>query len=91
MTSNPLENLARTGQLKPEPPVETELSGLFLSGQRRLADAERESLSLESRFDLAYNAAHALALTALRLQVADQPYMLPQRTACFRIELSRIA
>ena len=67
MTSGPLENLARTGQLKPEPPAEAELNGLFLSGQRRLADAERESLSLESRFDLAYNAAHALALTALRL------------------------
>ena len=67
MTSDPLENLARTGQLKPEPPAEAELNGLFLSGQRRLADAERESLSLESRFDLAYNAAHALALTALRL------------------------
>lgn len=67
MTSDPLENLTRTGQLKPEPPAEAELNGLFLSGQRRLADAERESLSLESRFDLAYNAAHALALTALRL------------------------
>ena len=67
MTSDPLENLARTGQLKPDPPAEAELNGLFLSGQRRLADAERESLSLESRFDLAYNAAHALALTALRL------------------------
>ena len=68
MTSNPLENLARAGQLKPEPPAQAELNGLFLSGQRRLADAEQESLSLESRFDLAYNAAHALALTALRLQ-----------------------
>ena len=32
----------------------------------RLIDAEREELSLESRFDLAYNAAHALALAALR-------------------------
>lgn len=68
MTSDPLENLARTGQLKHEPPAQAELNGLFLSGQRRLGDAEQESLSLESRFDLAYNAAHALALTALRLQ-----------------------
>ena len=32
----------------------------------RLADAEREDLSFESRFDLAYNAAHALALHGLR-------------------------
>ena len=29
-------------------------------------DAARKDLSLESRFDLAYNAAHALALAALR-------------------------
>ncbi len=32
------------------------------SGMRRLDDAARQELSLESRFDLAYNAAHALAL-----------------------------
>ncbi len=36
------------------------------SGERRLADAERRENSLESRFDLAYNAAHALCLAALR-------------------------
>jgi hypothetical protein len=33
---------------------------------RRLADAEKPTNSLESRFDLAYNAAHALCLAALR-------------------------
>lgn len=32
----------------------------------RLRDAENAALSLESRFDLAYNAAHALSLAALR-------------------------
>jgi hypothetical protein len=32
----------------------------------RLADVERRSNALESRFDLAYNAAHALSLAALR-------------------------
>ena len=36
------------------------------SGENRLADAANPSLSLESRFDLAYNAAHALASAALR-------------------------
>jgi hypothetical protein len=41
---------------------------LLRSGLRRLEDAGRDELSLESRFDLAYNAAHALALTALRFQ-----------------------
>jgi hypothetical protein len=36
------------------------------SGLARLVDAENATLSFESRFDLAYNAAHALALAALR-------------------------
>jgi hypothetical protein len=36
------------------------------SGQRRLQDAGNGALSLDSRFDLAYNAAHALALAVLR-------------------------
>lgn len=43
-----------------------EINGLKASGVARLEDARREDLSLESRFDLAYNAAHALALAALR-------------------------
>jgi len=62
----PLENLARIGQLKTEPASATEFDGLLRSGSARLADAENTMLSLESRFDLAYNAAHALALAALR-------------------------
>lgn len=61
-----LDNLVRTGQLKREPPAQQELDGLIRSGLVRLADAENASLSLESRFDLAYNAAHALSLAALR-------------------------
>ena len=36
------------------------------SGRARLSDAHTAQLSLESRFDLAYNASHALALAALR-------------------------
>lgn len=66
MTKRELENLVRIGQLKPEPPAKAELEGLLRSGSRRLADAERTDLSLESRFDLTYNAAHALALAGLR-------------------------
>ena len=65
MSSN-LDNLARTGQLKAEAPSREEIAGLIESGQRRLLDASNEQLSLESRFDLAYNAAHALSLAALR-------------------------
>ncbi len=66
MTSEQLENLVRIGQLKKEPPRADELAGLKRSGLARLTDAERAELSFESRFDLAYNAAHSLALYALR-------------------------
>ena len=66
MTS-PLENLCGpSGPLIPEPPDATEFAGLKQSGLRRLADADKEANSLESRFDLAYNAAHARCLAALR-------------------------
>jgi hypothetical protein len=43
-----------------------ELAGLMRSGMARLGDAAKVDLSLESRFDLTYNAAHALSLAALR-------------------------
>lgn len=61
-----LQNLERINKLKAEPPSKEEFNGLIVSGQRRLKDAENENLSLESRFDLAYNATHALSLAALR-------------------------
>lgn len=66
--SSPFENLVGPSKpLKPEPPDAKEYAGLVRSGLARLADAGRD-LSLESRFDLAYNAAHALCLAALRRQ-----------------------
>lgn len=66
MTS-PLENLAGPGKaLAVEAPDAAEIAGLLRSGSARLVDAGIDSLSLESRFDLAYNAAHALCLAALR-------------------------
>ena len=66
MANDKLENLARIGQLKAESASEEEIAGLLRSGAVRLADAKNEGLSKESRFDLAYNAAHALSLVALR-------------------------
>lgn len=66
MPSPELENLVRAGQLKREAPSAPEFEGLVRSGKARLADAKKKTLALESRFDLAYNAAHALALAALR-------------------------
>jgi hypothetical protein len=65
--ASPLENLAGPGKpLRLEPPDEAEIQGLIHSGGARLKDAQNPQLSLESRFDLAYNAAHALCLAALR-------------------------
>ncbi len=66
MSSTELDRLVDGRGLKLEPPSRTEYDGLVQSGTARLKDADNESLSLESRFDLAYNAAHALALAALR-------------------------
>ena len=68
MTSpSPLERLAGPGNvLGKEAPDAKEFEGLVHSGLARLKDAENEANSLESRFDLAYGAAHALSLAALR-------------------------
>lgn len=66
MTSQ-LEHLAGPGMsLRQEAADAKEFAGLKRSGRARLADAERTALSLEGRFDLAYGAAHALCLAALR-------------------------
>lgn len=66
MISRQLDNLAKTGKLKVEPGSQSEFDGLLRSARARLIDARNETLSIESRFDLAYNASHALALAALR-------------------------
>ncbi len=61
-----MANLAKIGKLKAEPPAQAEFDGLLHSGRIRLKDARNAANALESRFDLAYNAAHSLALAALR-------------------------
>ncbi len=61
-----LANLARIGKLVIEPGTPGEIEGLLMSGTERLTDARNEGLALSSRFDLAYNAAHAFSLAALR-------------------------
>lgn len=66
MPHDQLENLVKVGKLKTEPASDEEIAGLMRSGLARLQDARNETLSIESRFDLAYNAAHALSLVALR-------------------------
>jgi hypothetical protein len=66
MGTSQLDNLVRIRQLKLEEPAQAELGGLMRSGNARLKDAQVQTLSLDSRFDLAYNAAHAFSLAALR-------------------------
>ena len=61
-----LQNLARIGKLKAEPPDQAEFDGLLRSARNRLPDAQNPGLNAESRFSLAYDAAHSLALAALR-------------------------
>lgn len=80
MPSSELENLARIGKLKHEPPSGREQQGLLQSALARLADARQEALSFDGRFDLAYNAAHALSLYALRRQGfrSDNRYLVFQ-------------
>ena len=67
MANEYLENLVKVDLLTVEAPLADEVSGLIHSGVARLADAKKDDLSLESRFDLAYNAAHAVSLAALRI------------------------
>ena len=64
MTS-PLDRLVGVS-LEVELADEKEFAGLKRSGLARLNDATNAANSLEGRFDLAYNAAHALCLAALR-------------------------
>src|SRR6185437_4314384 len=62
-----LENLVAVGKpLAKEPPDAREFERLRSAAMARLADAGNSANSIESRFDLAYNAAHGLCLAALR-------------------------
>src|SRR4029453_9569515 len=68
MTSpSPLKRLAGPGGILVQEATDAkEFAGLVSSGMARLNDAKKAENSLYSRFDLAYSAAHALCLTALR-------------------------
>ena len=95
MSSQNLDNLVDIGKLKREPPSLREQQGLFDSAESRLADAAIDSLSFASRFDLAYNASHALALYALRrlgyrceqryLAFQTLPHTAGVSTGCWRV------
>ena len=61
-----LERLVSAKSLSAEPSDAREFEGLKRAGLARLKDAGNRGNSLEGRFDLVYNAAHALCLAALR-------------------------
>ena len=66
------ENLCGAGKpLKAEPPDAAEFAGLRHSGLARLKDAGTAGLSLEGRFDLAYNAAHEVMNAGADAQRSD--------------------
>ena len=75
-----LENLVKINQLNSEPPDKNEFEGLVKGAVDRLKDSQLEALSFASRFDLAYSAAHGLALAALRASGhrSDKRYLVFQ-------------
>ena len=82
MTSqSPLDRLVGPGVLSKEPSDAKEFTGLVQSGRARLGDAENTSNSRYGRFDLAYSAAHALCLAALRYR----GYRSPMRYIVFQV------
>jgi hypothetical protein len=66
MSRPELDNLVKIGRLKTEPPTKSEYLGMLTAARSRLKDAQNEDLDPDSRLDLAYGAAHRLALAALR-------------------------
>jgi hypothetical protein len=68
MGKQELDNLVRIKRLKLEPGSRAEFDGMVHSARTHLADAQNESIDTDSQFDLAYGAAHRLALAALRQQ-----------------------
>lgn len=68
MTSNPLANLLKIGQLETVPFSRPLLDKLLATAASRLLDAQRVDNSTETRFDCAYTAIRAIADAALLKQ-----------------------
>jgi len=66
MKNTSLENLVRIGKLKLERPDRAEFNGMMSAATIKLQDVALQGLSVDSQFSLAYGAAHALSLAALR-------------------------
>ena len=66
MSIKALENLAKTGVLKKEPPNAIEMKRLLEQAKNRLKDVSAKGLSAEGQFIAAYDAAYAAGLAAMR-------------------------
>lgn len=66
MGKQELDNLVKIGSLKAEAPSRKEFDDMVASARLSLADAQNRNLGTDSKFTLAYVAAHRLALAALR-------------------------
>lgn len=66
MPLDKLDNLVKIGQLKLELSDKNEFDGMVASAEIRLNDAKLGGLSQDGKFTLAYGAAHALSLAAMR-------------------------
>jgi hypothetical protein len=62
MGKQELDNLVKIGSLKSEAPSQKEFNDMVASARVSLADAQSESIEIDSQFPLAYGAAHRLAL-----------------------------
>lgn len=61
-----LDNLVKINKLKTEPADAKEFAGMVSAGDTKLNDSQISGLSEDSQFSLAYGAAHAFSLAALR-------------------------
>jgi len=75
-----LDNLVKINKLQKEPPNQAEFDGMLAAANTKLQDVQLQGLSRDGMFTLAYGAAHALALAALRWHGyrSDQRYMVFQ-------------
>jgi hypothetical protein len=81
-----LENLARAKQLNAEPLSTEQIGRLLASAETQLRDSRNTSLGAPSRFMLAYNAAHALALALAALRAAGyRPSSAGHRKIIFQV------
>jgi len=80
MSIEALENLVKVRKLNKEPPDASEFNGMVKAATTKLEDVKIDGLSVDSQFSLAYGAAHALSLAALRWHGyrSDQRYLVFQ-------------